>query len=317
MTCPICLNHQAAKRSITDIDGYAIECEECGPFNVTHLATINLRSIDQSLRWKVSAWVNEHKPSPLTTDDVERAIDSRAPSIQHRADRMLRWLVDKFPAGKLFSINDLGRVEYPKDGFTHHGNLSSSRLRTIGWNQSLDEMTFMVTEVLCNELGLLVSQNNHDYQVSPKGLIYLEGRRDDPSHTGFCAMWFNNEVAPLWKEVIEPAIRNSGYEPLRIDNKEHLGKIDAEIVASIRSARFLVADYTGHRGGVYYEAGFAHGLGKPVVFMCREDAMKELHFDIRQYNCIVWKPDELESARTQLTNRIRATLGQGPLKVPE
>jgi hypothetical protein len=80
----------------------------------------------------------------------------------------------------------------------------------IGWNHDIDEMIFMVTEVLCNELGLLVSQNNHEYQVSPKGLIHLEGRKDESSTIGFCAMWFSDEVKPLWIEVIEPAIRAAG-----------------------------------------------------------------------------------------------------------
>jgi hypothetical protein len=110
--------------------------------------------------------------------------------------------------------------------------------------------------------------------------------------------------------VIEPATRAAGYEPLRIDSKQHNGKIDDEIMASIRASRFVVSDFTGNRGGVYYEAGFAHGLGLPVIFMCREG--DELHFDIRQYNCIFWKPENFEDAQSQLKNRILATLGQGP-----
>ena len=182
-------------------------------------------------------------------------------------------------------------------------------------DHDIDEMIFMVTEVLCNELGLLVSQNNHEYQVSPKGLIHLEGRKDENSSIGFCAMWFNDEVKPLWVNVIDPAIRATGYEPIRIDSKEHNGRIDDEIVASIRGARFVIADFTDHRGGVYYEAGFAHGLGLPVIFMCRSDDLDKLHFDIRQYNCIVWNADALEDATASLKNRILATLGQGPLKI--
>ena len=58
------------------------------------------------------------------------------------------------------------------------------------------------------------------------------------------------------------------------------------------------------------EAGFAHGLGLPVIFMCREG--DELHFDIRQYNCIFWKLEDLVDAGERLKNRLLATLGQGP-----
>ena len=218
----------------------------------------------------------------------------------------------------LFSLHALGiwklHENKPGDEMPFFGgSLDSSPLVPVGWNANIDEMMFMVTEVLCNEMELLVSQNNHDYQVSPKGLLYLEGRKEEPSSIGFCAMWFNEEVAPLWTSVIEPATRLAGYEPLRIDGKQHNGKIDDEIMASIRGSRFVVADFTGNRGGVYYEAGFAHGLGLPVIFMCREG--DELHFDIRQYNCIFWKPDGLEDAQQKLKNRILATLGQGPLKL--
>jgi nucleoside 2-deoxyribosyltransferase len=165
---------------------------------------------------------------------------------------------------------------------------------------------------ICKELKWIV-QNQNDgsfFQVSPKGLLYLEGRRESISSTGFCAMWFDNEVLPLWLNVIEPTIRLAGYDPIKIDLKPHNEKIDDEIMASIRASRFVVADFTNNRGGVYYEAGFAHGLGLPVIFMCREG--DSLHFDIRQYNCIFWTQNKLEEAQVQLKNRILATLGQGP-----
>jgi hypothetical protein len=102
---------------------------------------------------------------------------------------------------------------------------------------------------------------------------------------------------------------------IRIDKKEHNNKIDDEILAEIRRSRFLIADFTCEpknvRGGVYYEAGFAQGLGIPVIWTCRETSLADLHFDTRQYSHIVWKtPADLF---TQLKNRIGATIGDGPL----
>ncbi len=100
---------------------------------------------------------------------------------------------------------------------------------------------------------------------------------------------------------------------MRIDNKEHTNKICDEIIAEIRRSRFVVAEFTGQRNGVYYEAGFAAGLGIPVICTCREDNIADLHFDIRQYNCIDWKtPEELFE---RLRNRILAVIGEG-LKIP-
>lgn len=315
MTCPVCSNEDAKVKAHPTRDASDADCPQCGQYTISDSAIDNLRNEDPCNRWRISAWINEFGPTLITSTEISLSLASAVPSLDHRADRMLRWITTQFPPGKQFSTTDLGLWK-PYDNSSSNsivvigGSLIASRLIPIGWNRTTEEMEFMVTEVLCNEMGLLVSQNNHEYQVSPKGLLYLEGRRETTSSVGFCAMWFSIEVLALWTDVIEPATRAAGYEALRIDSKQHNGKIDDEIMASIRASRFVVSDFTGNRGGVYYEAGFAHGLGLPVIFMCREG--DELHFDIRQYNCIFWKPDELEDAKTQLRNRILATLGQGP-----
>ena len=128
-------------------------------------------------------------------------------------------------------------------------------------------------------------------------------------------MWFDPSMDDEpFGSGIKPGITDAGYDPLRIDQKPNVNKIDDEIIAEIRRSRFLVADFTygdnGARGGVYYEAGFAHGLGLPVIFSCRNDIIDNLHFDTRQYHHIVWEtPDEL---RESLRNRILALIGEGP-----
>ena len=134
------------------------------------------------------------------------------------------------------------------------------------------------------------------------------------SKKAFVAMWFHGSMDIVWEEGIEPAILDTGYDPMRIDKEEHIEKIDDRIIASIRNSRFVVADFThgddGARGGVYYEAGFAHGLHIPVIFTCKNDSTKNLHFDTRQYNHIFW--DEPSEFREKLTYRILATIGNGP-----
>jgi hypothetical protein len=71
--------------------------------------------------------------------------------------------------------------------------------------------------------------------------------------------------------AIEAAVTRAGYRPMRIDGHEYIGGIMDEIIARIRESRFVVADLTHNRGGVYYEAGFAFGLGIPVIPTCRND----------------------------------------------
>ena len=134
------------------------------------------------------------------------------------------------------------------------------------------------------------------------------------SSQAFVAMWFHDSMKGALAHGMEPAIRDAGYKPFRIDQKEHINKIDDEIIAEIRRSRFLVADFThgddGARGGVYYEAGFAHGLGLPVIFTCHKDWVETLHFDTNHYNHIVWIT--MADLREKLKNRILAVIGEGP-----
>lgn len=297
MACPIC-----EEESAQEFENNTFDCIRCGQFTIEkNTRTRCENDLDYSLRWKVSAYIREFQIEAVTSTDIEQALEHPVPSLHHRAERMLRWLAEKYPAG---------------DDFLMGVSISEKLipLISIGWNRDEYELRFMITEVLVDEMQLIKSSSSSSYSVSPKGFLYLEGRRETISSIGFCAMWFNPDVKPLWIEAIEPAIREAGYEPLRLDeSKEYNNRVDDEIMASIRASRFIVADFTGNRGGVYYEAGFAHGLGLDVIFMCREG--DDLHFDVRQYNCIYWTMDNLEEAKKRLKNRILATLGQGPKRI--
>jgi nucleoside 2-deoxyribosyltransferase len=126
------------------------------------------------------------------------------------------------------------------------------------------------------------------------------------SKIAFVAMSFHKSTNDIWEFGIKPALEFTGYQPLRIDQTETNNKIDDEIIAGIRKSGFMVADFTNHRPNVYYEAGFAMGLGRTVIRTCREDQEKDLHFDTRQFSHILWSnPDDLKK---KLINRIEATI---------
>ena len=154
--------------------------------------------------------------------------------------------------------------------------------------------------------------------LTMEGYGYLEKleRVAVDSSKAFVAMWFDPSMDEAWVQGIKPGITDSGYEPIRVDEVEHKDRIDDLIIAEIRRSRFIVADFThgedGAKGGVYYEAGFAHGLNIPAFFTCKKNLIDKLHFDIRQYSTVLWEtPEEL---RTKLANRISAEIGDGPRK---
>lgn len=136
------------------------------------------------------------------------------------------------------------------------------------------------------------------------------------SSQAFIAMWFHDQTNNAYFKGFAPAVEALGYKAMRIDKKDHNNKIDDEIIAEIRRSRFIVADFTCEpgkaRGGVYFEAGFALGLGIPIIWTCKDSSLSDLHFDTRQYAHIVWK--DADDLRTQLAARIGATIGDGPLR---
>lgn len=140
----------------------------------------------------------------------------------------------------------------------------------------------------------------------------------------FVAMWFGSAKESVleqraldfcteaYRDGFRVGIETAGYEPVRIDFKEFNDDIMDEVVAEIRRSKFIVADFTGQRSGVYYEAGFARGLGLQVIFTCHESQLGAAHFDTNHMNHIAWKSPE-DLAR-RLEKRIVATVGPGPLK---
>lgn len=107
----------------------------------------------------------------------------------------------------------------------------------------------------------------------------------------FIAMSFAPEMDTAFL-AIKNLIKELGYNPLRIDKKEHNNEISGEILYEIKNSYFIIADVTGQRNGVYFEAGFAMGHNKPVIWCCKENDKKNLHFDTRQYNHIFWEDEQ-------------------------
>ena len=99
--------------------------------------------------------------------------------------------------------------------------------------------------------------------------------------------------------------QDCGLDAIRIDEVPDTEKICDRMIAEIRRCQFLVADYTGHRGGVYFEDGFALGLGREVVRSCREDDSSGGSTSIRDSTGI-FKWSDSGDLRTQLADQIQA-----------
>ena len=278
------------------------DCPHCGKFKLRNVSdTLLLQNIQNGeARIKVSGWVSDENRKgqipTITTEAVSLALSRPIPTVNERADRFL--------------LEALHNLEHLNDSF----NVSDPRFVAATYSRDSLDVTY-----LCNMLIESDYIRRHavgeDYSVRPRGYIHAHKMKQVVGTTkqGFVAMWFDERLDEIYVEGFKHGIREAGYEPFRIDGKEHTNKIDDEIIAEIRSSAFVVADFTGHRGGVYFEAGFALGLNLPVIWTCREDHMEDLHFDIRQYNVIDWT-DASDLAK-RLEKRILATIGKHPESV--
>jgi nucleoside 2-deoxyribosyltransferase len=121
----------------------------------------------------------------------------------------------------------------------------------------------------------------------------------------FIAMKFKNR--DNIKDVIKTAISAAGLNPNRIDEKEHINNISSEIQHDIQQSGLVIADLTAQNQGVYFEAGYAMGLRIPVILCCPQNEQKNIHFDICQYNTILYKNEQDLAIR--LKDRICAVMG--------
>lgn len=133
------------------------------------------------------------------------------------------------------------------------------------------------------------------------------------SRKAFMAMKFGDqELDAVFKDHMKHAVQQTGFNLQRLDEEPRAGLIDDRMRLEIRTSRFLIADLTHGNAGAYWEAGYAEGLGRPVIYTCRKDVFdnekKRPHFDTNHHLTVIWDPAALDEAMTQLKTVIRVTL---------
>jgi nucleoside 2-deoxyribosyltransferase-like protein len=323
-----CLVCESAALIDLQLDGGPVRCCRCGDFVVTGSAASRLTELRPKLGARgialLSGWLREHWGSTLEARDIDQIIELRMPTVGEKAERVLLHLGRVFPSGGerliFVPVSADSRVPVESGDWSEDclgRNVATDlALEAVGFCHGPGELYFLLGDCLTRQSGFLEIEPGSFWpsKITPAGWARIhelqQGR--GTGNIGFIAMWFDPSVKPAF-EAICKAIAAAGYDPVRLDQVEHNNQIDDEIIARIRGSKFLVADLTGHRGGVYFEAGFALGLGIPVVWLCREDDLDNVHFDNRQYNFIVWREDRQAELQKRLTLRIEATLGRGPL----
>lgn len=124
-------------------------------------------------------------------------------------------------------------------------------------------------------------------------------------------MSFDDSMNEIFEKGMIPAVEVdcNMSRPIRVDEIHQSEKVCDRILAEIRRSQIVIADFTLHRAGVYFEAGFALALGRLVIWTCRKDEIDKAHFDTRQYPHILWS--DAADLRTKLADRIQALMHLG------
>lgn len=129
---------------------------------------------------------------------------------------------------------------------------------------------------------------------------------------GFMALQFGDPVLdPFLMSVIKPAVATIGYTLEDMRDASRAGVIDNVMRARIRDAAFVLVDLTHANKGAYWEAGYAEGLGKPVLYLCERGIFETqgTHFDTNHCTTIKWDPADPENFTRELVATLRRSLG--------
>ena len=131
---------------------------------------------------------------------------------------------------------------------------------------------------------------------------------------GFLAMQFNEaDLDAFIREVLKPVVKKeTDYDLLDMRDVGKAGIIDNIMRVQIRDAKFVIVDLTHDNNGAYWEAGYAEGLGKPVIYICEKKKFdeKNTHFDTNHCTTVPWSRDDDEGFCQELTATLRRSLGE-------
>lgn len=317
-TCHVCLNANGATATCLGDDPVRVQCTVCGDYVVTLEAieddlgadwgdkkwpAIKRAALSHALRQRLNVPLHEATKLPLLTravlNDLEKNISLPTPLEQAR--NIIRFIGDhnretgdvleSFPdhfcavvgaptlEAAVQLLGDLrrrGDIEAIERKITGLGAIVHTRLTLAGWKEW---------------------EEIH------------KGRR--AARDGFIAMQFNDaRLDDFVAKVVQPCVLEAlGVKANRLDSSEIVtaGVIDNIMREAIQNAAFVLVDLSHGNRGAYWEAGYAEGLGKPVIYLCEKAAFESLkpHFDVNHCTIVMWEEDKPEPFKLLLAATLR------------
>lgn len=305
--CPICGLHLVEPPSQRERPGADLayyHCPRCGQFGLTRTMEVNLRGWleagvhNSTIFGHALRRMQLAQEWPLVGSDVAKRIMTTGslPTPQEQADNLVRWLGDHLP----------GPGERQKISFLEHGAILGSF--------SMPGFLFIVQGLM--DAGMLHGDITVDSSANVTLTFagwgrYEEIRRGAPSgRNAFMALEYGDPTLDrIVDEYFRPAVAETGFTLKRLDDDPKAGLIDDRLRVEIQAAQFVIVDLTHGNRGAFWEAGYAEGLSKPVIYTCERSAFQAAsHFDTNHHLHVLWGSDDLKRAAEDLKATIRATM---------
>lgn len=321
--CPLCYGVDGEHCQKTErIDSVLFECQVCGIFSVTK--TVETTSfVGDKLQLPDAARVHLSQMAILSSERFNRDEGDYLEIKSSLVDALKA--NPPYPDSVTRQINSLVRQagdNWRKTGKTF-GFWAQPRLRA----GCLSETALYHVLDMAELEGIFKKQGRYDRfntrggtRGMPAYLLTLKGWKLYSELTstsyigdfGFLAMKFgDSRLEEFVKNCIKPGIEKELHVPLR-DVREHskAGVIDNVLTETIREAQFVIVDLTHDNNGAYWEAGFAEGLGKPVVYICEKQKFNNLktHFDTNHRTTVLWEEERAEDFVSELVATLKRSM---------
>lgn len=315
--CLVCATPIAPPKWDLGFTGY--DCPRCGRWSIDsdpgHAETILTRALgnadapDQQRRAKLSYTLRRRQTGargrwvPIQRTDLDETfLDERPLSPAEQLDELILLVGTEQSSG-----GSSAHLEVPRlCAWIGATILPNNPTLDLGWLLAQEETKALVTQRDGAPQSLFMRLTLRGWQRFGE---LKRGRVE--SRRVLIAMKFEDpELDSVVATCFAPAVQRAGFELRSLRDGQPSGVIDDQMRVALRNSRFVVADLTHGSHGAYWEAGFAEGLGRPVIYTCRrhEWEAERTHFDTNHLVTIVWDPANLDSAGRQLTATIRATL---------
>ena len=309
--CPVCGSQlKGTEERPGGRDTTFFSCPKCGEFMLPSIliATLpNKLQTEKDASAKISHVLRTmqqvNKGAELSTNTVDEILKRPLPSPREQADLFVRWLAE--------NVEGLGETVWVEPD-THSAIIGAKSLQ--GFALVLRHLfdVGLVTGNLAEAIGApgrayaTLSFAGSDYyeQLRKGGVTYRKA---------FMAMKFGDPILDqVLERVFKPCVKQTGFKLFRLDDAPRAGLIDDRLRVEIQASDFLIADLTHDNVGAYWEAGYAEGLGKPVIYTCEKQKFEKdkTHFDTNHHLTIVWDRNSPEESGERLKATVRATLPQ-------